>query len=192
MSGIVHLDDDVGDDWRMPLPNVWLGVSVEDQATADERIPLLLSTPAAVRFVSYEPALGPVDFTRWLHDSNCVAFNEKELAGTAESACICSEPREDRIDWIIVGGESGPGARPFDLAWARKTIDDCAAARVACFVKQLGAQPVQCRPTPPIRPGMPEGALEFSVELCDRKGGDMSEWPEGLRCRQFPRVSVPT
>lgn len=141
--------------------NAWLGVTAEDQRRADERIPVLLGLDGpAVRFVSYEPAIGPVDFRPWLHDSTCAD----------PDVCICSTPREVALDWIIVGGESGHGARPFDVEWAGSTIDECAAAGVACFVKQLGAKPID-HPTR------------------DHKGGDMAEWPEEIRVRQFPRMS---
>lgn len=104
-------------DRSWPLPNVWLGASVEDQATANERIPLLLQTPAAVRFVSYEPALGPVDFSRWLPGG----------------------PGKTFLDWGIGGGESGPGARPSHPDWFRSVRDQCQAAGVAFFFKQWGA-----------------------------------------------------
>jgi protein gp37 len=160
------------------LHNVWLGVSVEDQKTADERIPLLLQTPAAVRFVSYEPALGPVSF-RWMS-----AWPEN-----APQAAL--KPYKDgptnhldglrRLDWLIVGGESGPGARPFDLAWARSTIAQCKAAGVPVFVKQLGGRPVSLNfgaSRDPDVPGL--------YPTMDRKGGDPSEWPEDLRVREFP------
>lgn len=100
-----------------PLPNVWLGVSVEDQPRANERIPDLLATPAAVRFVSAEPLLGPVDFTKVF--LNPFGFTET--------------PR-----WIIVGGESGPGARPMHPDWARDIRDQCAEAGVPFFFKQWG------------------------------------------------------
>lgn len=143
---------------KPPLPNLWIGVSVEDQKTADERIPLLLQTPAAKRFVSYEPALGPVDFKGWLIDE---AY--KRFFGVAN------------IDWMIVGGESGPGARPFDIAWARNTIAQCNAAGVACFVKQLGSYWARKRNADPEQWTQVSG-----------KGGDMSEWPEDLRVRDFP------
>lgn len=152
-----------------PLPNVWLGVSVEDQATADERIPLLLRTPAAVRFVSYEPALGAVEFRR--------AFGSQG-------------PRQtyiEQLDWLIVGGESGPGARPFDLAWARSAVTQCRAAGVACFVKQLGARPCGARSSLSDRVLSGTGFIAFSAwQWRDRKGGDASEWPEDLRVREFP------
>ena len=94
-----------------PLPNVWLGVSTEDQRRADERIPDLLATPAAVRLVSAEPLLGPI------------SFNTIDLPG---------------LDWIIVGGESGKGARPMHPDWARSIRDQCAAADVPYFFKQWG------------------------------------------------------
>jgi protein gp37 len=115
----------------MALRNVWLGVSAEDQARADERIPDLLATPAAVRFVSAEPLLGPVKFTRWMHDEGCPYA---EFLGD----CTCCDPREVSLDWIIVGGESGPRARPMHSNWARSIRDQCAAAGVAFFMKQWG------------------------------------------------------
>lgn len=162
-----------------PLPNVHLGVSVEDQATADERIPLLLQTPAAVRFVSYEPALGPVEFSRWLHI-------RRDCAG----ACGPHD-RERGLNQIIVGGESGPGARPFDVAWARSTIAVCKAAGVACFVKQLSRRAYdsdvgrgcECFPDDSDVSEHMEGCF---LRFHDRKGSDPSEWPEDLRVRQFP------
>ncbi len=113
-----------------PLPNVWLGVSVEDQATADERIPLLLETPAAVRFVSYEPALGPVDFGLLRDTQRCDC-------GEVRMNCDCP-----RIDWVIVGGESGPHHRPMDHAWVARVREQCRAAGVAFWGKQdAGKQP---------------------------------------------------
>lgn len=95
-----------------PLPNIWLGISIEDQVRADERVPALLETPAAVRFISAEPLLSALDLRRWLGGP--------------------------RIQWIICGGESGPGARPMLRAWARDLRDQCKAARVAYFHKQNG------------------------------------------------------
>jgi|ERR1043166_1063018 protein gp37 len=129
--------------------NIWLGVSVEDQATVDERIPQLLEIPAAVRFVSYEPALGAVSFQQ-------SAFSHPEK----------------QIDWMIVGGESGSMARPFNVAWARYSIKQCEAAGAACFVKQLGSAPIVDR--------------EDAQIIRDRKGGDPAEWPEDLRVWQWP------
>lgn len=110
-----------------PLPNVWLGVSVEDQETADERIPLLLQTPAAVRWLSMEPLLGLVDISDWLSESPYLAG--MEMAGA-------DNPQP--IDWVVVGGESGPKARPTHPDWVRSLRDQCEAANVPFFFKQWG------------------------------------------------------
>jgi len=162
---------------EMPLPNVWVGVSAEDQPRADERIPDLLATPAAVRFVSAEPLLGPSDFRRWLPDcyecggscgqrlperpdvERCTKCGEEcgpdtepvisegcpKCGGALEPVCpdcghymVYQHPDTPNLDWVIVGGESGPGARPMHPDWARSIRDQCAAARVPFFFKQFG------------------------------------------------------
>lgn len=152
--------------WRAEWPaNVWAGTTAEDQERATERVPLLVRVPARVRFVSYEPALGPVD---WYE----VSFG---------------------IDWIIVGGESGPHARPFHLQWARDTIEHCRRHDIAPFVKQLGALPVERKwPGELGKNGNPERGLTahrriVRVPLQSKKGDDMAEWPADLRVREFPR-----
>ncbi|HMR51236.1 MAG TPA: phage Gp37/Gp68 family protein [Amaricoccus sp.] len=134
-----HVEDSV---W--PLPNVWLGTSVEDQATADERIPHLLATPAAVRFLSAEPLLGPVDLTQVPNDLGMAEAQPwlNALGGYAWDAAppdyvdTCSIGT--RLDWVIVGGESGPAARPMHPDWARSLRDQCQAAGVPFFFKQWG------------------------------------------------------
>lgn len=131
-----------------PLPNLHLGVSVEDQATANTRIPILLQIPAAVRFVSAEPLLSHVDLG---------------LAITG-------------LDWVIVGGESGRGARPCDLAWIRSIRDQCRAAGVPAFLKQLGSAPFD----------VAEADRLLDLGVRDPKGGDPAEWPADLRVREFP------
>jgi protein gp37 len=138
---------------KWPLPNVWLGVSVEDQKRADERIPDLLATPAAVRFLSCEPLLGPVDLTRvrrfkpgvadreWLNAvGGRVWTDQSNLPNPDPSWSYPGRPfSEGRgIDWVIVGGESGPGARPIHPDWARSLRDQCAMADVPFFFKQWG------------------------------------------------------
>lgn len=112
------------------LGHVWIGVSVENQSTADERIPALLELPAAIRFLSIEPMLGPVDLrcqgcgtSTDVHAFECSSEARTPLAG---------------IDWVICGGESGPQARPMSPAWARTLRDQCVAARVPYFFKQWG------------------------------------------------------
>ncbi|GBF56406.1 hypothetical protein PbB2_00062 [Candidatus Phycosocius bacilliformis] len=136
-------------DW--PLPNVWLGVSVEDQTRADERIPILLDTPAAVRWISAEPLLGPVD----LENVDMYPFMDR-LRGAPRLEPNCptwptmrydtlrghlkgpDEINLPRLDWVVAGGESGQGARPTYLNWVRLLRDQCADAGVAFHFKQWG------------------------------------------------------
>lgn len=127
------------------LPNVWLGVSVENQQAADERIPLLLQTPAAVRFLSCEPLLGPVNLDRWfgLQDGNEWAECLCDEIDESDRPCITCECRKELgkksgLDWVIAGGESGPNARPMHPDWARSLRDQCVAAGVPFFFKQWG------------------------------------------------------
>lgn len=147
-----------------PLPNLWLGTSVENQRWAEVRIPALLRTPAAVRFLSCEPLLGPIDLGRWLPE-RC---NECYEAGcdATELSCACECHRG--LNWVIVGGESGPGARPLELDWVRDLAAQCWASGVPLFVKQLGS------------------AWARRVGARHPKGGDPAEWPKNLRVRQWP------
>ena len=123
-----------------PLPNVWLGVSVEDQSRADERIPDLLATPAAVRWLSCEPLLGPVDLSDWMICPNARDGLSMDPS-TGEYEC-CTQCDFTGIglcpDWVVAGGESGPGARPMHPDWARSLRDQCEAASVPFFFKQWG------------------------------------------------------
>ncbi len=159
-----------------PLPNVWIGVSVEDQKRAEERIPDLLQTPAAVRFVSAEPLLGPLKFHPLnVRDSKYGmdrAAGIYALRGVYQLPdCHSSEPHP-KLDWVIVGGESGPRARPCEVEWIREIVRQCKAAKVPCFVKQLGK--------------WVRGPNKSRVSLTARKGEDPDEWPEDLRVREFP------
>lgn len=122
-----------------PLPNVWLGTSVENQTAADERIPLLIQTPAAVRFVSCEPLLGPVSL-RWMN-----AFPEN-VPYTAMNPSGVTDEYDGlrRLDWIICGDESGPNARPMHPDWARSLRDQSKAAGVPFFFKQWGEWAPDC------------------------------------------------
>jgi protein gp37 len=154
-----------------PLPNVWLGCSAENQENADKRIPDLLDCAAAVRFVSIEPLLGSVDLHGFLEEQGYESNGPQGWVGTGRG-----------LDWVIVGGESGHGARPCNIAWIRDIVKQCQEAGTACFVKQLGAKPYMpaafhCRD---------EGSLP--LKLKDKKGGDPSEWPEDLRVREMPEV----
>lgn len=150
----------LGEETAWPLPNVWLGVSVEDQRRADERIPNLLQSPAAVRFVSAEPLLRRLDLKVWLAPAY-EGDRRKQIA-------------VPRIDWIIVGGESGAAARPFDLMWAGEIINECERYDVPVFVKQIGRRPLI------------DGAPYLAVE--HPKGGEPTEWPRKLRVREWPKA----
>lgn len=129
-----------------PLPNVWLGVSVENQKWADIRLPALLETPAAVRFLSCEPLLGPVDLHReWLVPdarlcgySGATTQDHAALATVLRAAVHQFSGDAPYVNWVIVGGESGPGARPMHPDWPRQVRDQCAAAGVPFLFKQWG------------------------------------------------------
>lgn len=164
-----------------PLPNVWLGVSIEDQKTADERIPILLQTPAPVRFVSAEPLLGPVDLKEeWL------------LPKFASDDSRYHRPGGRGLDWVVTGGESGPSARPCDIAWVRSIVEQCRAAAVPCFVKQLGSRPNYSDHDVSLEDdGWPDhvkwDTRRACIKLSDKKGGDPAEWPADLRVREMPK-----
>jgi protein gp37 len=114
-----------------PLPNVWIGVSVEDQETANERIPLLLQAPAAIQFISAEPLLGPIDLCHIVK----AGIGRDALRVDDDSSSWGGGP-ERHLDWVIVGGESGPGHRPAEVEWIESLADQCLAAGVPPFVKQ--------------------------------------------------------
>lgn len=139
-----HWPEDV--EWRgydncgplFPYTNVWLGVSVEDQKTANERIPWLLKTPAAVRWISAEPLLGAIDL-------NAITYEKDQHSECILDALFCEDHPDDcgpigtaTLDWVVVGGESGPGARPTHPDWVRSLRDQCVSAGTAFFFKQWG------------------------------------------------------
>lgn len=189
--------------WQWPLPNVWLGVSVEDQKTADERIPLLLQTPAAVRWISAEPLLDRIDLSVGNviggAECRCGDFVVGEHGPYGEDPCrVCRckgvvEPwtRESnrRLDWVVVGGESGAGARPMYVNSARSIIQQCQAAAVPVFMKQLGVWPSisAAEASGTRRKGTPG---DWYLRLQDKKGGDINEWPMDLRVREFPGQGI--
>lgn len=127
-----------------PLPNVWLGTSVEDQRAADERIPHLLRTPAAVRFLSCEPLIGEVWIDRYLWFSGPSTAGPwkdalgRHRGGGGIGGQMMSARESGDIGWVIAGGESGPGFRPMDPDWPRSLRDQCVAAGVPFFFKQWG------------------------------------------------------
>ena len=148
--GITKRDPGPAPQW--PLPNVWLGVSVEDQRRADERIPILLDTPAAIRWISAEPLLGPVRLDK-IGGTTCLAHagaccGDRPWTDALRGIQACSRagaysfPMRDQmprgLDWVVAGGESGPGARPANPQWFRDLRDQCAAAGVPYLHKQNG------------------------------------------------------
>lgn len=197
------------DQW--PLKNVRLGVSVEDQPTADKRIPDLLATPNALPWVSYEPALAGVDFAPYIggrtYRCDCgfhATENELNFFGGNIYYCHrCSKRCQilPSIRLIVVGGESGPKARPCDVAWIRETIRQCREAGTKCFVKQMGSKPVhRCRICPDGFIGACRMFRSYKGDVghgadgmipyyfADGKGGDMYEWDSEFRVREMPEV----
>ncbi len=164
---------------KPPLPNVWLGVSVENQDAADERIPLLLETPAAVRFLSCEPLLGPVDLTtipyRGDTDYYLDALKGRYRTSRADTGgtpfCFGLAPMQ-RLSWVIIGGESGAQARPMEHEWAWSIVQACAYTGVRSFVKQMGTVWAKAHHSKDAHGGIPE------------------EWPIGLRVREWPEVAA--
>lgn len=177
--------------------NVWMGTSVTDQKTADARIPHLLRIPAAVRFLSVEPMLGPVN----LMDCRYATPGDSSVHTRALSGTLFGGQRMQLVDWVIYGGESGPDARPCDLAWIRDGVRQCREAGVAPFVKQAGANVIDANDHFGGGPGdwpddTDHGPSErfqgapVRVRLRDSHGADPAEWPEDLRVREMPRSSV--
>jgi protein gp37 len=188
MRGVAQLDDlggQIANQWisgKVP-PNLWIGTSVEDQTRADERIPALLQIPATLRFLSVEPLLGPVDL--W-------SARYQSPSGGQNGAVSCWKPS---VDWVIVGGESGPKARPCNVEWIRSIRDECHAASVPLFVKQAGSN-AWADSDPMTTPHVSYTVSPFDKTKCavrlkfsHPKGGEMSEWPEDLRVRQLPAIS---
>lgn len=158
--------------------NYWIGTTVEDQKRADERIPELLKIPARVRFLSVEPMLEGIDFEGldcWPRYDHRPSYEYYQIFLKAQGIESDGQPVKirDGIDWVIFGGESGRGARACNIDWIRDGVRQCRAAGVAAFVKQLGANVV-----------LPNTS-DYKFPK-DKKGGDMEEWPEDLRVREFP------
>jgi protein gp37 len=191
-----------------PLPNIWLGVTAEDQQRANERIPLLLATPAAVRWVSVEPQIKHVCLSTWIAPVSVCGSCHAEHEGQVPDPCpSCGGslitvwgdgqlqrwrdgeradhlPEDDGppLHWVVQGGESGLDARPFDLAWMRDLRDQCARAGVAYFSKQLGARPYESVSAATV------GMGGIGLELNDKAGADPTEWPSEYVVQQFPEV----
>ncbi len=198
-----------------PFPNVWLGVSAENQATADERIPLLLDTPAAVRFVSAEPLLGAIDL-KDIRVPPSESFNDLLRVDSLEGLTYSDtgpllDQEDPHLDWVVVGGEAGPKARPCHIEWMLAIVNECLATDTRIFVKQVGRVPVQrgnnkSGPAAILEQGRIDGqwplgtrfgnptgdvALNGRVAILkDREGRAVAEWPDVLRWQEYPEPRV--
>lgn len=179
---------------RWPLPNVWLGVSCENQQELNRRWPYLMRTPAAIRFLSLEPLLEELRLWK-LTDldfyKNSIGYETYPLSGM--QAIPDHDWNTPKVDWVIVGGESGHKARPCNVKWIQSIMQQCADMNTPCFVKQLGAYPVIDDEA--TLEGWPEHVKRDvwkraggALMLNDPKGGDMEEWPLDLRVREYPRA----
>ena len=189
-----HLSKAAADPYEVwPPPNVWLGVSVENQEQADKRIPLLLQTPAAVRFLSAEPLLGPVELDRWL--KVCKHWNSSDSLSkppwnppypkySYKPQALVGAGWKRPIDWVIAGGESGPGARPMHPDWARGLRDQCVATGVPFFFKQWGEWlPALCDGAP--GDGQNLNCSDEPVRAGKKAAGSLLD---GVAWKQFPEV----
>lgn len=192
---------------ELPLKNVWFGVTTENQGMADKRIPLLLQIPAAVRWLSVEPLLEQIDLSTVF---GLYEYDEGKFALKVGSRWANSP------DWVVIGGESGSGARPLPIEWIEGVSQQCQDAGIPVFIKQLGCFPVTNNPEKFAKKGKFYGedclmtaeligyrdylesyfvearkmGLElegmYRIKLKDRKGGNIEEFPEHLRIREFP------
>jgi protein gp37 len=172
---------------NLPLSNLHLGVSIENQKNADERIPVLLQTPAALRFLSVEPLLEAVELTKRQLNGNQYNYllnDWSPCGGGARGATAGGRIAtfQSAIEWVIVGGESGPGARPCDTDWIYSIVEQCKNSDVAVFVKQMGSR-LLCECRTPEHPDWDEFGPIYRMT---GKGTDINEWPERLRVREFP------
>jgi len=154
--------------------NVWVGASVEDQNAAANRIPALLRVGARVRFLSCEPLLSGVDLRRIRTPG--LLYGLDALAGLSvppDGGPPLPNPN-GKVEWVIVGGESGPSARTMDIGWVEEIVSGCQQTGTPVFVKQFGSAP-----------SVDGGPLR----LIDKKGGDPAEFPDNLRIRQFPKLT---
>jgi len=204
--------------WTWPLRNVHLGVSVENPDVGDDRISYLLKTPAAVRFISAEPLLAALNVDHYLSEPesycwNCgVPFSKRadqtweDLRNDLERCVRCKMDVTGRhaLDWVIVGGESGHGARPCSVNWIQSLVKQCSDNDVPVFVKQLGANvcmelepdedaPWEGKDDPPpprMERVQEDDPYRWRVRLKHRKGEDMAEWPKSLQVQQFPKEAA--
>lgn len=175
-------------DWGDGYPNVWLGASIVNQEEAERDITKLLAIAAAVHFVSLEPLLSAVDMVQ-MHNVHGLAEGQRyinALGGYAwdvhgpDYVDTCNLPAA--LGWVIVGGEGGPKARPFNIDWARQIVAQCKANKTPVFVKQMGSHCIWEAPDD----GIAEPPYSGRIHHIDKKGGEPMEWPVDLRIQEFP------
>ena len=180
------------------LSNLWLGVSVEDQKTADERIPVLLQIPAAKHFISLEPMLGAVDLSKYLGFDATITCHEKitEDVGKAIIEMCNKAGAKKLLDWVIVGGESGAGARPMHPEWVRSIKDQCTMSNVQFYFKQWGAYSmlndkvanVKCKKIPHVsKMRSIKGYSDLFIKVGKKEAGHLLD---GIEYRQIPDVKL--
>lgn len=164
-------------DWDLPrMPdNIWLGTTVENQETANKRIPILLEIPAEVRWLSVEPLLTEVDLSKWMgcrcpHD--CFGKDPHNIYCPQSQSYVGS-----KASWVVVGGESGKDARPCNIDWVRSLVKQCKDASIPVFIKQMGSNPIFSAAD---HPG------HYPYHCITGKGGNIEEFPKHLQIREFP------
>jgi protein gp37 len=174
-AGYVETHGDEGPSGRpWPLPNIWTGVSVSTQPDADARIPHLLRTPAAHRWVSVEPMLEGIDLTHLRHAR--AGLDALRAGSWSPAGKFVGRGDISALDFVLAGGESGPGARPCDLDWLRSVARQCRAAGVHCWVKQVGSNPGDTTTQERWGGSLPRGMFGYG-----RAGEDAAGWPADLR-----------
>ena len=165
---------------RPHCKHIWFGASVEDQETADDRIPQLLRLPVAVRWICVEPMLAPVDLSPWL------GLTTSAAGAGGESRCqhcrwdnAGARPASAAIHWLVVGGESGPRARACHVNWIADTLRECRKAGIAAFVRHLGSA----------------AHWDHAGETClmpksSRKIGSVAHWPAPLQMQAYPDLDA--
>jgi protein gp37 len=202
LDGVLAEGRNVG--W--PMRNLWLGVTAEDQQRADERIPILLKTPASIHFVSVEPMLGPLNITKYLGCSwacpECGAIEQHEECHREDdysyNRCLsCGYTNDnyepwgsvDELEWIIAGGETGPGARPMHLEWVRSLREQCQRARVPFFLKQMGEYaPCPAGKCKEVDPACKILNEEFGSSMCRVGKRIAGRMLDGVEWNEFPEV----
>jgi len=179
-------------DLEIPLQDYWLGTAVTSQAEADERIPQILATSAGMRFIKIEPRIGPIDLAKWMFNRRGAI--QHIMKGSANlSADQAGLMIAQSLDWVIVGGQTGPFADPCNVAIIRSIVHQCQGAGIPVLVSRLGSNPIADSKgaagflATQLDPSDDRfGDAYVRIKLRSPNGDDPSEWPEDLRVRECP------